>query len=137
MEYAKITGKVSGKLIQVKMSTGESLFAPIAISGINVTLPSDTWIRENKDNFLAIVAYDNDEYDEPVIIGFLPVKGADSMKFNVTERLLQATLDIVEKLLNGKVNTQIGPQPFMPTTIQGLNQIKSELKEIQGLVNKL
>lgn len=134
IEFGKIIGEVDNNLIQVRLRTGESLFAPLTVIGTNVSIPSEEWISSNKDNFLALVAYEKDIYSSPMIIGFYPVKGADSSSYNTTERLLATVTKLIEQLLKAKVNTQIGPQPFMPDTIQVFNGIKKELDEITKLI---
>lgn len=134
IEFGKITGKVENNLIQVKMRTGENLYAPMAVVGTGVTLPSEEWITENKDNFLALVTYEKDMYISPMIIGFYPVKGADSTSYNTTERMFVMLVKLVDQLLKAKVNTQIGPQPFLPNTISVFNEIKKELEDIQKLL---
>lgn len=134
IEFGKITGEVENNLMQVTLRTGESLFAPIAVVGTDVSIPSADWVSANKDNFLALVTYEKDMYISPMIIGFYPVKGADSSSYNTTERLLAMVTKLIEQLLRAKVNTQIGPQPFMPDTIQVFNDIKKELDEIKKLI---
>lgn len=134
IEFGKITGEVENNLIQVKMRTGESLFAPLTVIGTDVSLPSEDWIIANKDNFLALVTYEKDMYISPMIIGFYPVKGADSKTYNTFERLFEMFYKLIEQLLKAKVNTQIGPQPFMPDTIQVFNDVKRELDEIKKLI---
>lgn len=134
IEFGKITGEVEGNLMQVKMRTGENLFAPLTVIGTDVSIPSEQWVKDNKDNFLALVTYEKDMYISPMIIGFYPVKGADSSSYNTTERLLAMVTKLIEQLLKAKVNTQIGPQPFMSDTIQVLNDIKKELDEIAKLI---
>lgn len=134
IEFGKITGEVEGNLMQVKMRTGEHLFAPLTVIGTDASIPSEQWVKDNKDNFLALVAYEKDMYISPMIIGFYPVKGADSSSYNTTERLLAMVTKLIEQLLKAKVNTQIGPQPFMSDTIQVLNDIKEELDEIAKLI---
>ena len=134
IEFGKITGEVEDNLMQVKMRTGENLFAPLTVIGTDVSIPSEQWVKDNKDNFLALVTYEKDMYISPMIIGFYPVKGADSSSYNTTERLLAMVTKLIEQLLKAKVNTQIGPQPFMSDTIQVLNDIKKELDEIAKLI---
>lgn len=134
IEFAKITGAVENNLIQVRMRTGENLFAPLTVVGTGASIPSEDWVVANKDNFLALVTYEKDMYISPMIIGFYPVKGADSSTYNTTERLLAMVTKLIEQLLKAKVNTQIGPQPFMPDTIQVFNDIKNELDEITKLI---
>lgn len=134
IEFGKITGEVENNLMQVKMRTGESLFAPIAVVGTGVSIPSEEWVQSNKDSFLALVTYEKDMYISPMIIGFYPVKGADSSTYNTSERLLSVVVKLVEQLLKAKVNTQIGPQPFMPDTIKVFSDIKKELEDILKLI---
>lgn len=134
IEFAKITGDTLDNRIMVTMRTGESLYAPIAVTGLGTPLPSEEWIKNNKDNFLALVAFEKGLLMNPVIMGFYPVKGATSTDYGVLERLLSATITLLEKLINGKVNTSIGPQPFMPDTLTALNEIKKELENINKLV---
>ena len=138
IDYAQITGKMdSGYRIQVKMPTGETLYAPMIVMGSSVQLPSQDWIDANKSKFLAVVTYQGSSYYDPLIMGFLPVKGAESATYNTTERMLVVMQDLVEQLLNAKVNTQIGPQPFMADTIGKLQEFKQELSDISDLVTPL
>lgn len=134
IEFGKITGEVENNLLQVQMRTGEHLFAPVVVMGTNVSVPSEDWVTANKDNFLALVTYEKDMPISPMIIGFYPVSGADSATYNTTERLLAMITKLIEQLLKAKVNTQIGPQPFMPDTIKVFNDIKKELEEITKLI---
>lgn len=137
IEFAKITGEMDGNLIQVTMRTGESLFAPIAIMGTDVTIPSLEWVKRNKDSFLALVTYENDMKISPFVIGFFPVKGAKSESYNSVEKLLEVTLKLVEQLLKAKVNTMLGPQPFLMDTLTTLNSLKSDLENISKDIYKL
>lgn len=134
IEFAKITGDTEDNKLEVTMRTGESLFAPMAVTGLGAPIPSKEWIRDNKDNFLALVTFEKDLWMNPIIMGFFPVKGATSGSYNVLERLLTANILLLEKLINGKVNTSLGPQPFMPDTLLALNNIKKELEDIKTLV---
>lgn len=134
IEFAKITGEMDGTNLQVRMRTGEHLYAPIVVSGVGATLPSKEWIDANKDSFLALVTYEGDTFYDPMVIGFFPVKGADSSEYNTTDRVYKMFVKLIEQLLKAKVNTQIGPQPFMPDTIQVFNDIKTELDEIGKLM---
>lgn len=134
IEFGKITGEMEDNLLQVKMRTGECIYAPITTIGTGVSLPSEEWINNNKDCFLALVAYEKNMCISPMIIGFYPVRGADSSSFNTTERLLIVVSELIEQLLKAKVNTQIGPQPFMVDTIQVFNDLKKELTEIKNLI---
>lgn len=134
IEFAKMTGSVEDNLLEVRMRTGECLYAPFAIVGAGVPIPSEKWINDNKDNFLALVSYEKDLITSPIIMGFFPVKGADSKSYDVTEKLLELVGKLVEQLLKAKVNTQIGPQPFMSDTISVLNQIKKGIDETNELI---
>ena len=134
IEFGKITGEVDNNLVQVMLRTGENLFAPMAVVGTDVSIPSEEWIKSNKNNFLALVTYEKDMYISPMIIGFYPVKGADSSSYNTTERILAAVTKLTEQLLKAKVNTQIGPQPFMTDTIKVLTEVKTELNDISKLI---
>ena len=134
IEFGKITGEVEGNFIQVKLRTGECLFAPVTIVGTDVSLPSEVLITANKDNFLSLVTYVKYMYISPMVIGFYPVKGADSSSYNTTERLLAMVTKLIEQLLKAKVNTMLGPQPFMPDSMQVFTEIKQELDEISKLI---
>lgn len=136
IEFAKITGKTKGNLYQVKRRTGEHFYAPIAVTGMDVPIPSQKWIDENKDSFLALLTYEG-KTDNSFIIGFYPVKGANSENYNLFERLLSINMELVELLLKAKTNTAIGPMPFMPNTIQKLTEIKTDLEEIENLIKPL
>lgn len=134
IEFAKITGEMEGINLQVKMRTGECLFAPMVVSCMGATLPTQEWVNSNKDSFLALVTYEGDTFYDPMILGFYPTKGADSTSYNTTDRMFKMLFKLVEQLLKAKTNTQLGPQPFMPDTIQVLNDIKKELDEINKLM---
>lgn len=134
IEFAKITGVMKKNTLQVRMRTGECLFAPMTIIGNTSSLPSEQWISSNKDNFLAIVDFEGGNLISPVIVGFYPVKGAKSETYNPTERLLEVTTKLLEQLMKAKINTNIGPQPFMADTQAVFKQIQSELKEIKKLI---
>lgn len=134
IEFGKITGEVDGNFIQVTLRTGESLFAPMAVVGVGTPLPSEEWVLSNKDNFLAIISYEKDILKNPVLIGFYPVKGADSSSYNTLERLLASVIKLMEQLIKAKVNTMLGAQPFMPDSIKVFNDIKSELEDTKKLI---
>ena len=134
IELAKITGETEGRLMEVRLKTGEAFYAPIITLGTDVTLPSDDWISENKDKFLALVDYEDGLPISPIVVGFLPTDRAESSEYNTLERLLKVVTDLTEQLLKAKVNTQIGPQPFMVDTINVFNQLSNELKDIKKLI---
>ena len=134
MEFAKITGNMDGNFIEVTMRTGESLYAPLVTMGADVSLPSEKWINDNKNSFLAVVGYEKSSVESPMIMGFFPVRSADSSKYNTHERLLEVSLKLLEQLMKAKVNTMLGPQPFMPDTIKALTDMKKELENIKELI---
>lgn len=133
IEFGKILD-LDKNYLRVQLRTGERIYAPIVTMGANVSLPSEKWVQSNKDNFLALVAYEKGIWENPMIIGFYPVKGGESKSYNTHERLLAMVVKLIEQLLKAKVNTQIGPQPFMQDTIKVFNEIKSELDEIDKLI---
>lgn len=137
IEFAKILGEIEGNNLRVRMRTGETLYAPMVVVGTDMALPSRKWINSNKDNFLALVTYEKDLLMSPMIVGFYPVKGADSSSYNTSERLLAVIIKLLDQLTKAKVNTFIGPQPFMPDTIKELISINQELSEIQELITSL
>jgi len=134
IDFAKITGEVEGHRLEVQMPTGEHIYSPLLLVGTATTFPTEEWIKNNKDNFLAVITYEGSRCYDSMILGFYPVKGADSSTYNTTDRMFKMLLKLVEQLLKAKVNTQIGPQPFMADTIQVLNEIKTELTEVQKLM---
>lgn len=137
IEFGKITGEVENNLMQVKMRTGESLFAPMAIVGTGVSIPSLKWVTANKDNFLALVTYEKDILENPIVVGFYPVKGAVSATYNTTERLLLIVKKLLEQLSKAKINTQIGPQQFMPDTLLVLEQLSANLMNVEQDINQI
>ena len=72
-----------------------------------------------------------------MIIGFYPVKGATSKDYDVTEKLLKLVTDLVEELQKARINTQLGPQKFLPDTQMELKSMKSTLDEISASINSL
>ena len=134
IDFAKITGEVEGHRLEVQMPTGEHIFSPLLLNGTAVTFPTEEWIKNNKDNFLAVISYEGSRCYDSMILGFYPVRGADSTTYNTTDRMFKMLVKLVDQLLKAKVNTQIGPQPFMTDTIKVLNDIQKELTEIQKLM---
>ena len=137
IEFGKITGEVDNNLIQVKMRTGESLFAPLTVIGTDVSIPSKDWITANKDNFLALVTYEKDMYISPMIIGFYPVKGASSAKYNSFERLMDVVEKLIKQLSEAKVNTQLGPQQFLPDTLLVFEELSDVIGDIKRNINQI
>lgn len=124
IEFGKITGEIEDGLVQVKMRTGECLFAPLTIVGNGVTVPSDDWIKSNKDSFLALVTYEKDLLQSPIIIGFYPLKSYSTENSGLykTLSLIKEILDILKE---AKTLTLMGPQTFTPDTIMKLTNLDS------------
>lgn len=137
IEFGKITGDMEGHYIEVQMRTGEHLYAPIVVSGNSVSIPSKSWIEANKENFLALIAFEKDILENPMVIGFYPVKGAESKTYDVTEKLLAIVAQLVDELQKARVNTQLGPQKFLPDTQIELSNMKDTLTEISKTINSL
>ena len=127
VQFAKITGKVEDNLIQVTFKTGESVYASMVVAGVSLSIPSEDWIKDNKDKFLAIVSFEGESFTTAFILGFYPVKGAKSKDFNTFEKIIEVLYKLVDQLSKAKVNTQIGPQPFLPDTLQVLAQLKQDI----------
>ena len=134
IEFARITGKVEDNYIQVKLRTGEHLYAPVVVIGTGATIPSSEWVQDNKDNFLALLTYEKDMPISPFIIGFYPVKGADSSSYNSVERLIKVVSSLMDELIKAKVNTMLGPQPFLPSSIKEFSDLQIELKDIKSQI---
>ena len=137
IEFGKITGDVDGHYIEVQMRTGEHLYAPLVIMGNSVSIPSESWIKANKDNFLALVAFEKNILENPMVIGFYPVKGATSKTYDVTEKLLSVVTELVSELQKARINTQLGPQKFLPDTQIELSNMKDTLDAISETINSL
>lgn len=135
IEFAQITGKTQGDTYQVKMRTGEHFYAPLSVTGIGTPMPSQRWIQENRNSFLALVTFEGK--NTPIIVGFYPVSGADSSKYGVFELLLELSTEIVDMLINAKTNTGIGPMPFMPGSMKRLMEIKVSLQGINSLIRQV
>ena len=135
MEFAKFTGKRDGNLYQIRLRTGEHVYAPIAVAGISSPAPSEDWVSKNKDKFLALLSMEGSS--NHVVIGFYPVQGAVSTEYNIFERLLEVNILLIDQLLKAKTNTSIGPMPFMPDTIKKLQELKLELSDIDKLIKPI
>lgn len=128
---------MDGHRLEVMMPTGECLFAPLLVVGTSVTVPTQEWINKHKDDFLAVVTYEGTECYDSMILGFYPVKGANSDSYNTTDQMFRILVKLIDQLLKAKTNTQIGPQPFMQDTIKVLNDLKKELEETSKLMGKI
>ena len=137
IEFGKITGDMDGHYIEVQMRTGEHLYAPLVVMGNSVSVPSESWVKANKDNFLALVAFEKDILENPMVIGFYPVKGATSKTYDVTEKLLSVVTELVSELQKARINTQLGPQKFLPDTQIELSNMKDTLDAISETINSL
>jgi len=51
---------------------------------------------------------------------------------NESVELLEQLVNLVDKLINAKVLTMLGPQPFLATTITELTLIKNEIEKLKG-----
>lgn len=131
IEFAKILGETEGNRTRIKFRTGETLLVPIVTMGTSVSIPSTKWINQHKDDFLALVSFEKDIWESPMIIGFYPVKGSSSKEYNTHERLIAIMEKLVNQLSKARVNTQIGPQKFMPDTLVVLDEIKDSITLIK------
>lgn len=131
IEFMKLTGKVEEDYLEVRCRTGETLLAPMMNVGTSTSLPTEIWVGENRDNFIAIVSYEHDSYNKPLVLGFLPVKGAKSEDFDVIFQLMNLMDGLLELLLSVKTNTMLGPQPFFPDNITKVQEIKLYLQSIK------
>jgi len=50
---------------------------------------------------------------------------------NSGEELVTVLVDLVDDLINALIRTAIGPQPFVPSTVSALNDIKSRLETLK------
>jgi len=74
------------------------------------------------DNDKTCTIYEKDKDIEPMVLG----------------TTLEGKLDdLIEILMNAKVNTMYGPQPFLPNTLIDLNELKFGLSDIKSTNNKL
>ena len=131
IEFAKILGETEGNRTRVMFRTGESVLAPMVAMGTDVSVPSAKWISANKDNFLALITFEKNIWESPMIIGFYPVKGASSKEYNTHERLIAVVEKLITQLSKARINTQIGPQKFMPDTLVVLDDLKDTVDLIK------
>lgn len=131
VEYVKILGsdEDDNKFLRLKARTNEEFIAPMVIVGTSTLLPSKEWVDKNKDNFLAIVTYEKNLNENPLIIGFLPLEKSDATEYNFLYLCTEVLLKLLDQLGKAKVNTQIGPQPFMADTIKVLSELKSNVEQ--------
>lgn len=132
IEFYKLTGKSLGDRLGIKSRTGEEMYAPMVGVGTATSVPSATWLATNKDNFIALVALESDDYSRPLVIGFYPVKGAKSSEFDAMFKLMNMFDELLDNLLQAKTNTMIGPQMFFPDTISKINEIKVKVQELKN-----
>jgi hypothetical protein len=136
-EFFKIIGSEPKNTVRVKSRTGFEFVLPIVISNPAAPLPSEKWITDNKDKFLAVILTEETISPTPVLIGFYPVAGASSTEFNIFEQLLKACTELTQALQEAKVATSIGPQPFMPDTLTKLGDLKTNLDKIKESINSI
>lgn len=129
VEYTKIlnSDEEDEKYLRLRARTGEEFIAPMCTIGTSGILPSKKWVEKNKDNFLAVVTYEKNLLENPIIQGFLPLTNAKAEEYNFLYLCTEVMLKLIEQLSKAKVNTQIGPQPFMPDTTRVLNDLKDKL----------
>ena len=137
IEFGVLTGEVEKNIIRVQFRTGEKFWAPMVVIGNNVSLPSEIWIKNNYKNFLALVSFEKDIFENPMVIGFYPVVGASSESFNDFEKLLKLVGTLIETLQQATTMTKLGPQKFMADAQSKLIQAKSDLTEITNDILKL
>lgn len=107
IEFYRLTGKSDGDRIQVKARTGEEMYAPMINVGTSTSVPTQKWLLENKDNFIALVSYERDSFSRPLIIGFYPVKGAKSSDFDLMLKVMNLFDNLLEHLLQAKTKLVI------------------------------
>lgn len=130
IEFGVLTGEIDNNLLRVQYRTGEKFWAKMAMIGNNVSLPSETWIKTNCKNFLALVSFEKDLNETPIIIGFYPVNDPDSNSYNEFERLIKLVKVLLDTLKEATTMTQLGPQKFMFNTQEKLIKASDELTDI-------
>lgn len=73
------TGKLTGKYdssgyIGVKLAHGEELFARPMCQVPIVANYTSHWVEKYGDNFIAVVGYENDVRERPLLLGLIPLK---------------------------------------------------------------
>lgn len=134
VEFAKLTGNTHKGYVEVRMRAGECVYAGLVNQGTSSLQPSKEWIANNKDKFLAVIMYEGERCYTPLITGFLPIEGAVTSDYNTAYKIYLVLVELIEQLLKAKVNTSIGPQPFMTDTIKVLNSLKTKLEEVKKLI---
>ena len=104
IEFGVLTGEIDNSLLRVQYRTGEKFWAKMAMIGNNVSLPSETWIKTNCKNFLALVSFEKDLNETPIIIGFYPVNDPDSNSYNEFERLIKLIKVLLDTLKIGRAH---------------------------------
>ena len=127
-EFAKLTDEMEGDYVKCVMRTGEAIYAPMINIGTASFMPSKKWLTANKDNFIALITYERNYYS---------IKGAKMDSFNTLYMIEELLFKLVEQLGKAKINTQLGPQQFMPDTLVVLDEIKQSLTDTMSNVLKL
>lgn len=135
IEFGKITGEVEDGLVQVQLRTGECLFAKLTIVGNDTTIPSDDWVKTNKNMFLALVTYEKNIWNSPMIIGFYPTNNY-SVESNVLYKTLGLLSELIGILKEAKTLTLMGPQTFTPDVITKLASLDSKYNNILKEIRK-
>ena len=97
--------------------------------GSNVSIPSEKWIKVNKHKYVALVSFEKDILENPMVVGFYPVKGATA-EADMFSKLLALTADLISILQQATIMTQLGPQKIMSQYQTKLSEAKSKLNEI-------
>ena len=129
VEFGVITGEVDGTWIRVQYRTGEKFWAPMITFVSNVSIPSEKWIKANKHKYVALVSFEKDILENPMVVGFYPVKGATA-EADMFSKLLALTADLISILQQATIMTQLGPQKIMSQYQTKLSEAKSKLNEI-------
>lgn len=75
IELGKLTGEYDESgYVGVSLSTGEELFARPMIQAPIVANYTKEWVNSYGDNFLAVIAYENDAEERPILMGIIPLR---------------------------------------------------------------
>ena len=131
IEFAKITGETDENYIRVKVRTGEEFLAPMAVIGNSSAIPSEKWINDNKDKFLALIAYEKDILSNPIVIGFYPIKSSDARDYDVLYQVIDALSTLIKELQSVKTTTLLGPQTFFADSLIKIKKIETTIESIK------
>lgn len=75
VEIGKLTGEYDATgYIGVRLSHGEVLFARPLMQVPTIASYTKEWVDAYGGNFLAVVAYENDMHERPILMGVIPLK---------------------------------------------------------------